>query len=623
MAVRFGATNRPGKEAGVSHTHLGEMILSRAKSSPDGVAMRVREGDAYTDLTWRQVMPRIDRIAAGLITAIEGLEKSAAITILGETSVDWILVDFAAQTVGLRTVPVYASDLPPQVGYCHQDTEAVIAVCQDAAQVEKVRAMQKGFTFFDKEYGPEAVKLRKIVVMDPTGLARADDWESLADLEARGEGQLSDLADEIAERRAAITREMTATYTYTSGTTGPPKAVTQTHDNMLSMLESTEKIDLFNEKVREGGLFLFLPLAHSFGRLIELAGPYFNAPIVISSIPTLAEDLKLAMPGFFPSAPRVFEKMKAKIEGAVSGAPPFRQRLFGWAMGVGKETIPFRCTGQAVPFGLGLRYRIADRLVLSKLRNRLGFDRADILLSGSAPLGTDVHEFFMAMGLNLLEGYGLTETCPALTSTRPGQIKMGTVGLAFDGVTLKIAEDGEILAKGANITKGYHNRPDANAEAFDDEGWFHTGDLGSVDDDGYVKITGRKKELIKTSGGKYVAPTKIEAKLKSLAFVQEAVVIGDRRNYCVSLIALDPEGLETWAEQKGVAADPSGDDVKEAIDAHLKTVNAGLASYETIKYFRVLPEPMTVESGILTASLKVKRRVVEERYASLIDEMYA
>ncbi|MEZ4235501.1 MAG: AMP-binding protein [Myxococcota bacterium] len=426
----------------------------------------------------------------------------------------------------------------------------------------------------------------------------------------------------MASRAAEITRDRTATYTYTSGTTGPPKAVTQTHDNMLSMLESIERVDLFNDKVQAAGLFLFLPLAHSFGRLVELAGPYFDSALVLSSVPTLADDLKATLPGFFPSAPRVFEKMKAKIESAVAGASTTRKRLFHWALGVGRETIPYRCDGKPLPFGLSLRYRIADRLVLSKLRARLGFDRAEILLSGSAPLSQDVHEFFFACGLTLLEGYGLTETCPALTATRPGHIRMGTVGLAFDCVELKIADDNEILAKGANITKGYHNRDDANAEAFDEAGWFHTGDLGALDADGYLRITGRKKELIKTSGGKYVSPAKIEGRLKSPPYVQEAVVIGDRRNFCVALIALDPEGLADWAQQNGVAADPASEPVRQALQAHVDEVNAGLASFETIKYFRVLPEPMTVENGILTASLKVKRRVVEERYADRIEEMY-
>ncbi|MBA2321344.1 MAG: long-chain fatty acid--CoA ligase [Deltaproteobacteria bacterium] len=599
------------------------MVMERAKSSPDAVAFRVRQGGAYVDVRWRDVLPRMEHIGAGLLSIPGGLPRSAAVTILGNTRLDWVLADFGALAVGLRTVPVYASVLPEEVGYCHVDTGALVAICEDRVQLEKVRAMRRGFRFFDRDYRPDEILLRHIVVMDPTDIEPADDWESLAALEQRGAAEIERLRGEIADRQSQIRRTDTATYTYTSGTTGPPKAVTQTHDNMLSMLEAVEQVALFNERVRAGGLFLFLPLAHSFGRLIEQAGPYFDTPLVLSSVPTLAEDLNLSKPGFFPGAPRVFEKMKAKIEGAVAGAPPMRQRLFRWAMGVGAETIPYRCAGAPLPFFLGLKHRIADRLVLSKLRGRLGFDALEIALSGSAPLSSAVHTFFLSMGVTLLEGYGLTETCPALTATRPGKIKVATVGLPFPGVVLKIAEDGEVLAKGPNITKGYLNRPDVNVDAFDADGWFHTGDLGSVDPDGFLSITGRKKELLKTSGGKYIAPVKLESRLKGLVFVQEAVVIGDNRNYCTALFSLDKEGLETWAGQQGVPADPSGDAVRRAIAAHVDQVNQTLASFETVKKFRVLPEPMSVENGVLTASLKVKRRVVEDRYRRQIEEMYS
>jgi long-chain acyl-CoA synthetase len=381
-------------------------------------------------------------------------------------------------------------------------------------------------------------------------------------------------------------------------------------------------VGLFDGRVQEGGLFLFLPLAHSFGRLIELAGPYFNAPILLSSVPTLGEDLPLFRPGFFPAAPRVYEKLKAKIEGAVAGAPAHRRSIFRWALGVGKATIPYRSRGQALPLPLRFQRKIAERLVFAPLRARLGLDRAAIALSGSAPLDVEVHEFFLALGLTLLEAYGLTETCPGLTANLPGDFRLGSVGKAFPGVSLRLLEDGEILAKGPNITQGYLNRPDATADAFDAEGWFHTGDLGAIDAEGFVKITGRKKELIKTSGGKYVAPSKIEGRLKNHPIIQEAVVIGDRRNYCVALVAIDPEELVTWAKQQGVAPDPSSPAVLAAVQGQVDQVNATLASFESIKRFRLLPEPVSVANGVLTASLKVKRRVVEERYVSLIEDMY-
>ncbi len=605
---------------------LGAMIHDRIAQTPGDVALRTRTspGGPYADITWAELGDRVERIAAGLLTAPikGGLKDDAHVAILGTTSADWIAVDFACLTIGLPTVPVYTTLLAPETGYLHVDTKAVVSVVENAEQLEKVRTFLQGFEFFDKKYTRRHMKVKHIVVIDPTGIEPADDWESLAELEARGAEKLAETADERKRRAEARKREDVATYTYTSGTTGPPKGVIQTHHNHMSMLENIEKTGLFRDEVREGGLFLFLPLAHSFGRLIEFAGPFFDTPVAIGGIPTLGDDLRDARPGFIPAAPRVYEKMKSRIETAVAGAPPIRQKLFHWALRAGKATIPYRSRGLPLPLRVKLKYRIADRLVLSKLRARLGMDRASILLSGSAPLNVEVHEFFLALGLDLLEAYGLTETCPGLTANLPGDFRLGTVGRALPGVTLKIAEDGEILAKGPNITPGYLNRPDATAEAFDDEGWFHTGDLGSMDDEGFVKITGRKKELMKTSGGKYIAPAKIEGMLKNHPLVQEAVVVADTRNYATALIAIDPEELAEWASQNGHAADPRSDAVRAEIQRHVDEVNKQLARYETIKYFTIVPA-MTVEDGLLTASLKVKRKVVYQRYAEQIDSMYA
>ncbi len=600
---------------------IGAMVLRRIQESGPRPALRAKKNGSWSDTSWTQLGKRMEAIAAGLLTIPGGLEDHAAVSIHGNTSEEWIATDFAALTVGLRTVPVYATLLPEEAGYLLVDTEAVVAVVEDAAQLAKVRELRGGFTFFDRKYPAEDVKLKHVVVMDPTGVDPADDWESLADLEKRGNENLEATAEER-KKRGVGQREDTATYTYTSGTTGPPKGVIQTNDNMLSMMEAVAKTGIMGAEMREGGFDLFLPLAHSFGRLIELSGPYFDAPIIMSGIPTLADDLKETRPGFFPAAPRVYEKIKAKIETAVAGAPPIRQKLFHFAMNTGKKTIPYRSQGKAIPLPLKLRYKVADKLVLSKLRAKLGFDRCHILLSGSAPLNVEVHEFFLAAGLNLLEAYGLTETCPGLTTNLPDSFKLGTVGKAFPGVTIKIADDGEILAKGPNITAGYLNRDEATTDAFDADGWFMTGDLGSMDSDGFVKITGRKKELMKTSGGKYIAPAKLEGRIKNLPIIQECVTVADTRNYVTALVAIDPEELEEWSKQTGHPNDLNAPEVLASVEAHIETVNKTLAKYETVKYVRIV-EPMTVENGILTASLKVKRKVVYERYASLIDEMYS
>lgn len=572
---------------------LSEMILERARTSPQAVAFRVRRGAAYVDLTWAEVAPRIEAIAAGLLSAAQ-LSDGACVSIVGSSSMDSCLVDFAALSVGLRTVPIYASLLPEETGYMHVDTGTALVVVADAAQLEKVRAFRGGFTFAGRTFGPVTVAA-KVVVLDARGLAPADDWESLDALEARGRQE--DVAQEKQRRRALIQRSDVATYTYTSGTTGAPKAVIQTHDNMLSMLEDVAEAGLMDDAVVQHGLFLFLPAAHSFGRMVEFAGPFFGAPLVMSSVPTLAEDLIVARPGFFPAAPRVFEKMMAKVVSGIAKESGVKRRLIDWALEAGR--------GPRTSW----RFALADRLVLRNLRARLGLDRSSVLLSGAAALRVDVQLFFKSLGLTVLEAYGLTETCPGLTVNRKHDARPGTVGQPFRRVELKLADDGELLARGPNISRGYLNCDEATASAFDAEGWFKTGDLAAIDADGFVSITGRKKELLKTSGGKYVAPLKVEALLKRHPIVQEAVVIGDGRNYCTALFALDAE----------LAA---GVDVNAVLQTVVNDANAQLAPFETVKAFRVTERPFTTEGGELTASLKVKRKVVSDRYAALIEQMY-
>jgi long-chain acyl-CoA synthetase len=601
--------------------HLSQMILGRAARAPNGVAFRIRRGDTYTDVRWAETTPRIHAIAAGLLSAAS-LDDGACISIVGNTSMESCLVDFAALSVGLKTVPIYASLLPEEVGYMHVDTATQLVVVENAAQLAKVRALRTGFTFFEKDYAPDALAIRaKVVVIDPTGISAAEDWESLASLEARGRQQ--QLAAEQQRRSAQIRRGDVATYTYTSGTTGAPKAVIQTHDNMLAMLEDVTDAGLVDDAVRKHGLLLFLPAAHSFGRMVEFAGPFFEAPLVMSSVPTLAADLVASRPGFFPAAPRVFEKMMAKVLSAIESERGVRKRLVQWALRTGARTVEYQVSGRPLPVTLELQRRLADRLVLRTLRAKLGLDNASVLLSGAAPLRPDVQTFFLSLGLTVLEAYGLTETCPGLTVNRKGDIRVGTVGKPFKHCELKVAPDGELLARGPNISRGYLNHPEATAAAFDEDGWFRTGDLASIDADGFVRITGRKKELFKTSGGKYVAPVKIEAQLKQHPIIQEAVLIGDGRNYCTVMFALDPEMLAAFGQREGIPADPAHPRVHAVLQAMIDEANAKLASFESIKTFCVVPAAFTVDGGELTASLKVKRHAVAQKYAALIETMYA
>jgi len=603
--------------------HLSQMILARASRAPHGVAFRVRRGDTYADVPWSEVIPRLEAIAAGLLSAA-ALDDSACISIVGNTSMESCLVDFAALSVGFKTVPVYASLLPEEVGYMHVDTAAQLVVVENAAQLDKVRALRTGFTFFGRHYAPDALPVRaKVVVIDPSGISAADDWESLESVEARGHARRQQLDAEMRRRAALVRREDVATYTYTSGTTGAPKAVIQTHDNTLAMLGDVVEAGLVDDEVRAHGLLLFLPAAHSFGRMVEFAGPFFGAPLIMSSVPTLAVDLLASRPGFFPAAPRVFEKMMAKVQSAIESERGLRRRLMQWALRVGARTVDYRASGKPLPVMLDAQYRLADRLVLGTLRAKLGLDKASVLLSGAAALRPDVQTFFLSLGLTLLEAYGLTETCPGLTINRKGDIRVGTVGKPFKRCELKVAPDGELLARGPNISRGYLNHPDATSAAFDDDGWFRTGDLASIDAEGFVRITGRKKELLKTSGGKYVAPLKIEAQLKQHPIIQEAIVIGDGRNFCTAMFALDAEMLATFAQREGVPADPSHPSIHAVLQAVVDEANLKLASFERIKAFRVSPAAFTVDGGELTASLKVKRHAVAQKYAALIEAMYA
>lgn len=593
--------------------NLAQMLGDRGSREPHAVAFRVRRGDGYVDIPWSQVTERMAAMAAGILSA-GALDDGACISIIGNTSMSTCLVDFAALSVGLKTVPIYASLLPAEVGYMHVDTATRLIVVEDAGQLAKVRALRGGFRFAEQDYAPESLMVRaKIVVVDPSGLDRADDWESLESLEARGRESRQQFEPEMRRRQARISREDVATFTYTSGTTGPPKAVIQTHENVLAMLEDVADAGLVDETVLTHGLFLFLPAAHSFGRMIQFAGPFFGSPLVLSSVPTLAADLVASRPGFFPAAPRVFEKMKANIQATVATRRGVPGSILRWALGVGARIAACKVSARIPHRLLELMGWWADRLVLARIRRQLGLDRASVLLSGAAPLRPDVQLFFLALGLTIQEAYGLTETCPGLTVNRKDGIRPGTVGQAFRRCELKVAADGELLARGPNVTRGYLNRPEATAEAFDDQGWFHTGDLASMDPEGFVRITGRKKELIKTSGGKYVAPLKIEALLKQHPLVQEAVVIGEGRNYCTALLALDAEWVRTFSSQALL---------HEKLQALVEEANSDLAPFERIKKFGVAPSVFSVDGGELTASLKVKRHAVVEKYNQLIEAMY-
>jgi long-chain acyl-CoA synthetase len=602
----------------MAYRNLAEMFLDRAAVRAAKPCFRVKRDGAWHDTSWNEVAERIRQTAAGLLDL--GIQPGQKIAILSSTRPEWVEADLAIYACGGVSVPIYQSNLPHECGYILSNSESRVCFVENAKQLEKIREVQRDGFELDGQRFP--VEVDRIVLMD--GQGDGPDVVTLDALRVRGKETLLRFDSTLATRLASIGRDDLATIVYTSGTTGPPKGVMQTHGNHLASVEAVGTIDLARENEVA---FLFLPLAHSFARMLEYYGLWAGTVTAFAtSVDAAGQELAEVKPHLIPSVPRIFEKIYARIMSTRDSASAIRQTLFDWAVGVGRERSLAEQERQPVPLLVQAQSLIADPLVLWRIREVLG-GRVRMMVSGGAPLSREIMEFFHAAGILIIEGYGLTETTPILTVNRPDHFKFGTVGPAIDGVTLRIAADGEILAKGPNIAQGYYKRQDATAESWDAEGWFHTGDIGEVDGDGFLRITDRKKDLIKTSGGKYVAPQNIENLLKTQLHISQAVVIGDNRKYCVALITLDLDELERYARSARIEVKERGALVQhpkivELIDGEVQTVNKHLASYESIKYFRILDRDFSQETGELTPSLKVKRKVVTERFRNLIDEMY-
>jgi long-chain acyl-CoA synthetase len=562
----------------------------------DGPAYLVQEGDSWRPVSWTEAAQAVDEIAHGLLAL--GVRKGDAFAILASTQLEWVLFDFALGLIGAVGAPIYMNNSPKDARYVAKHSEAVGVLCENEEQRAKLDGLQ---------------------------LEHVLTFADLPALRERGRAHAIDHPSAVEDAAAAIDENDLFTFIYTSGTTGPPKGVLQTHGNHLATVESLMKIGFAGEGEVD---FFFLPLAHSFARLIEYVDIAAGTITAFArSIDTLGEDMAASRPHFVPAVPRIYEKLYARMQAARESSGAVKRALFDWAVGVGRTRTTYQQEGRAVPALVQWQHALAHRLVFSRIHQLLG-GNIRYMTSGGAPLSREIAEFFHAVGLPILEGYGLTETTPSLTVNRPDRFKLGTVGLPLDCCEIRIAPDGEILARGANIALGYHRRPEATAESWDSEGWFHTGDIGEFDEQGFLRITDRKKDLMKTSGGKYVAPQKIENLLKLQPHVSQAVVIGDNRKYCTALITLDEEDVARWASAQGLAfASPeemaAHPKVRELLESEVAQVNKELASYESIKYFRILPRDLSTETGELTPSLKVKRKVMAERYRQQIDEMYA
>ena len=589
-------------------TQLFYDAVERYGAHPAAFRCKAAGSGAWRGITHREAAARIEALALGLREL--GLQPGDKIAILSETRLEWALADYACLCARGIDVPVYPTLPANQVEYILRDSGAAAVFCSTAVQVDKIRAVRGGLP-----------ALRHVIVFDtPAG---DDGAVSLAELEASGRAAATKHPAVRAEA-LRIAPDDLATLIYTSGTTGQPKGVMLTHENICSNV--TASVEVLRLTERDTCLAL-LPLSHILERMVDYY--FFHVGVTITyaeSVDAFAQNLLEVRPTVVVAVPRVYEKVYARVlENALTGSAA-KRRIFLWAKRVGERWAAHRLAGIPVPVGLKLAHAIADRLVFSKLRARTG-GRITLFVSGGAPLSADIGRFFYSAGLPVIEGYGLTETSPVLTLNPLERPRFGTVGKAIPGVQIKIAADGEILAKGSNIMKGYYNKAAETREAIDGDGWFHTGDVGELDPDGYLKITDRKKDLIKTAGGKYIAPQPIENTVRLNKFVGNAVVLGDQRKFPIILVVPNFEQLEGWAKERNLGYASPGEllalpDVHAKMEREVMGGLRGLAKFEMPKKVLLIERDFTIESGELTPSLKVKRRQVEKNYKDLIDRVY-
>ena len=595
-------------------TSLAELLARRVRDTPDREAFRYPVGAQWRSMTWRQSGERIRAIAAGLVSL--GLGREDRVGILCNTRVEWLLADLGVLSAGGATTTVYPSSTGEECAYILADSAARYAFVEDAAQLAKLAA-----------HRAELPGLARLILIDGSPADAHKDWVmTLSELEAAGAAHLERDPRAIDDIVAGIKGEQLATLIYTSGTTGKPKGVRLLHECWAYCADAIDATRLWGP---DDVQYLWLPMSHSFGKVL-MAGHIASGSVtaVDGRIPKLVDNLAQVKPTLMAAVPRIFEKVYNKIiEGSRQGGK-LKGRIFQWALAVGRAASQVRQKGGTPSGLLALQLRLAERLVFSKIKATFG-GRVHYFISGSAPLSREIAEFFHACGILILEGYGLTETSAAAFVNRPSHFAFGTVGVALPGTELKVApEDGEILIRSPGVMNGYHNLPEQTAEALTPDGWLRTGDIGEVDADGFLRITDRKKDLIKTSGGKYIAPQSIEGKLKAACpYLSQVIIHGDRRNFVTALVSLDEEATMKWAGDHGMNGRPYGevvatDQVRQLISPYFDQVNKSLAKYETVKQFAILPRDLSVDEGELTPSLKVKRKVVEKKYAALLDKMY-
>jgi long-chain acyl-CoA synthetase len=544
---------------------------------PAETAYLVEEDGAWRPVSWAEAGRAVEELTHGLLAL--GVRKGDAFAILASTRIEWVLFDFALAHIGAVTAPIYMNSSAKDAAYVIEHSEAVGVLCEDEAQREKVAGLtiEHLLTFAD-----------------------------LDGLRARGREHAEEHPDAVDAAAVEVGEDDLYTYIYTSGTTGPPKGCMILHRHYFAMVDEVSRVDDFT--LERDVMLLFLPLAHNFGRCMTLLGVRMGYTIAFCPDPyAVAEALPAVRPTVFPSVPRVFEKVHTGVTTKFAEETGLKRALIQWALRVGRRASELRQAGRELPRGLALRHRIADRLVYSKVKERLG-GRLRIGISGGAPLAKEIIEFFHALDILILEGYGLTECTTAATVNRVSDFRFGTVGPALPGVELRIADDGEVLIKTQTIFAGYFKDETATREVLPGDGWLRSGDVGHIDEDGFLTITDRKKDILVTAGGKNVAPQNLENALKTHPLVSQALVVGDRRPYVAALITL-VEGV-------------SPDVARMEIERLVEDVNAELSRYEQIKRYAILPRDFSAEEGEVTPTLKLKRRVCQEHFAAEIEALY-
>jgi long-chain acyl-CoA synthetase len=590
--------------------NVAQQFLDRVRLTPDREAYRFPEGDAWTSVTWRQTGEDARKIAGGLLAL--GINREDRVGIAASTRYEWILADLGIMCAGAATTTVYPSTMADDVAYILSDADCRVVFAEDDEQIGKLT-----------DHRSELTHLEKVVTFD--GKADGDWVIGLADLEALGEKYLADNPDAIDTIVADIKPEALATLIYTSGTTGRPKGVRLQHQAWTYEGAVIESQNILGEDDLQ---FLWLPMAHSFGKVLlssQLACGFATA--VDGRVDKIIDNLAVVKPTFMGAAPRIFEKAHGRIQTMQAAEGGVKEKLFKQAFAVGLKVDRLKREGKSVPLPLSLQHALFDRLVFAKVRERFG-GRVRFFISGSAALNQEIAEWFHAAGILILEGYGLTETSAGAFVNKPHHYKLGTVGPVFPGSEVKLGPGDEVMIKGPNVMEGYHNLPEETAKTLTADGWLHTGDKGAIDADGFLTITGRIKELFKTSGGKYIAPPAIEAKFKALCpYASQFMVFGNERNYCVALVTLDEDAMTSWAAEQGktgsYAEIVGSDEVHQLVEGYVDRLNGQLNRWETIKKWKILDHDLTIESGELTPSLKVKRNVVEENHRADLDAFYA